>query len=184
MLMAFHSVKADNYAGIEYLYTKVDTGITNISSKLDEDDNGYSLIFGSDLNENIALEVSYNDFGEASLSGVNGNQFIVDGTTYQFNTTATLSASVTSWGFAAKPKIMLVDGVSAYGRIGLHRWEEKLNITATTVTANASDTGTDIFYGAGIEIGKSNLKGRVGYSIYDVDGDNLKSMNFGLAYSF
>jgi hypothetical protein len=183
-LMCMQSLKAEGYAGIDYLYSKVDTGVTNISSNLDEDDNGYSLYIGSDLNENVALEVSYNDFGEASLSGVSGNQFKVNGTTFQFNTTATLSSSAKSWGFAAKPKVTIADGVSAYGKIGLHRWTSTFSITGTTTTASADDSGTDIFYGAGIEIGKSNLKGRAGYSIYNLDGEDVTTINLGLAYSF
>ena len=61
------------YIGIDYLNNTIDTGITNISSNLDEEDSGYSLYAGLPLNENLDFEVSYNDFGEASLSGVSGN---------------------------------------------------------------------------------------------------------------
>ena len=184
-MLSFQSVKSEDfYIGIDYLNNEIDTGVTNISSTLDEKDNGYSLYAGLPMNENLDFEVSYNDFGEASLSGVSGNQFILDGTTYQFNATATLAVSATSIGFAAKPKVEISEGVVLYGKLGVHNWDSELNITSTTATANADDDGSDVFYGAGIEVNLANLKGRVGYSLYDLDGEDVDSINVGLSYNF
>ena len=93
-LFTFNISKAEEiYFGIDFLNNEIDTGVTNISSSLDEKDSGYSLYGGIPLNENLAVEISYQDFGEASLSGVNGNQFRIGTTTYQFTTTASLSVS-------------------------------------------------------------------------------------------
>ena len=184
-MLSFQSVKSEDfYIGIDYLNNEIDTGVTNISSTLDEKDNGYSLYAGLPMNENLDFEVSYNDFGEASLSGVSGNQFILEGTTYQFNATATLAVSATSIGFAAKPKVEISEGVVLYGKLGVHNWDSELNITSTTATANADDDGSDVFYGAGIEVNLANLKGRVGYSLYDLDGEDVDSINVGLSYNF
>ena len=184
-MLCFQSVKSEEfYIGIDYLNNEIDTGVTNISSTLDEKDNGYSLYAGLPMNENLDFEISYNDFGEASLSGVSGNQFILDGTTYEFNATATLAVSATSIGFAAKPKVEISEGVVLYGKLGVHNWDSELNITSTTATANADDDGSDVFYGAGIELNLANLKGRVGYSLYDLDGDDIDSINVGLSYNF
>ena len=184
-LLGLQTVKSEEfYIGIDYLNNEIDTGITNISSTLDEKDNGYSLYAGLPMNENLDFEVSYNDFGEASLSGVSGNQFILDGTTYVFNATATLAVSATSIGFAAKPKVEISEGVVLYGKLGVHNWDSELSITSTTATANADDDGSDVFYGAGIEVNLANLKGRVGYSLYDLDGEDVDSINVGLSYNF
>ncbi len=184
-LLCFQSVKAEEmYVGIDYLKNTIDTGITNISSNLDEDDEGYSLYAGWPINENLDIEASYQDFGEASLSGVSGNQFKYNGTTYEFNQTATLAASATSFGFAAKPKFEISDGVMLYGKLGFHNWKSDLSITATTVTASADEKGTDVFYGGGIQVSLENLNGRVGYSKFDLDGDDVGSINVGLSYSF
>jgi OOP family OmpA-OmpF porin len=184
-MLSFQSVKSEEfYIGIDYLNNEIDTGITNISSTLDEKDNGYSLYAGLPMNENLDFEISYNDFGEASLSGVSGNQFILDGTTYEFNATATLAVSATSIGFAAKPKVEISEGVVLYGKLGVHNWDSELNITSTTATANADEDGSDVFYGAGIEVNLANLKGRVGYSLYDLDGEDVDSINVGLSYNF
>ncbi|MBL6592437.1 MAG: porin family protein [Flavobacteriaceae bacterium] len=183
-LTTFGAKAESFYVGIDYLHNSIDTGVTNISSNLDEDDTGFSLYAGGEVNQNLDIEVSYNDFGEASLSGVSGNQFSIDGTTYQFNATATLTSSATSYGIAAKPKLNVNDNVQLYGKIGLHRWDSEFAVSSTTATASLNDSGTDIFYGAGIAVGFNNLTGRVGYSIYDLDGEDVTSINAGLSYKF
>ena len=121
--LSFQSVKSEQmYVGIDYLNNKIDTGVTNISSTLDEKDSGYSLYAGLPLTESMDLEVSYNDFGEASLSGVSGNQFKIDGTTYEFNTTASLAVKATSIGVSSKQKLELSEGLLLYGKLGVHQW--------------------------------------------------------------
>lgn len=184
-ILNFQSVKSEQiYVGIDYLRNKIDTGITNISSNLDEKDNGYSLYTGFSVIENVDLEVSYNDFGEASLSGVSGNQFKIDGTTYEFTATATLSVKATSIGVAAKPKLQLSDGVMIYGKLGVHQWDSEFKVSSTDTSATLDDDGSDVYYGAGLEVAISNFKGRIGYSLYDLDGDDIDSINAGFILNF
>ena len=184
-ILGLQSVKSEEmYIGIDHLNNKIDTGVTNISSTLDEKDSGYSLFAGLPLNENLDIEVSYNDFGEASLSGVSGNQFIYEGTTYEFNATATLAVKASSMGVGVKQKYELSEGVMLYGKLGVHQWDSELSIASTTATANADEDGTDVFYGVGLEVNLVNLKGRVGYSMYDLDGEEVDSINVGFSYNF
>jgi len=179
------SLRAEGvYIGIDYLNNKIDTGVTNISSNLDEKDTGYSLYAGMPINENLDIEISYQDFGEASLSGVSGNQFRVGSTTYQFTTTATIAAEADSFGIAAKPKYNINDNITVYGKLGIHSWESTLSVNAATGSANVTEDGTDIFYGAGIQVAFNNLSARVGYTIYDLDGEDVDSINAGLAFKF
>ena len=185
VLFQSQSLKADGfYMGLDYLKSTIDTGVTNISSKLDEEDTGYSLYAGMPINENLDVEISYQDFGEASLSGVNGNQFSYGGTTYQFITTATIAATATSFGIAAKPKYKINDNITIYGKLGLHSWESDFAITAATGSGSLTTDGTDIFYGAGIEAAFEKLTARIGYTIYDLDGEDVESINAGLSYKF
>ena len=184
-LFSAQSLKAESsYVGIDYLNNKIDTGITNISSKLDETDSGYSLFYGTEFTENLDIEASYQDFGQATLSGVSGNQFKVGSTTYEFNATATLYSEASSWGVAAKPKMNLNDNVTAYGKLGIHKWKSTFGVTSTTVTASEDEKGTDVYFGGGIELNYNNLIGRVGYTSFDLDGDKIQSTNIGLALKF
>jgi hypothetical protein len=71
-----------------------------------------------------------------------------------------------------------------YGKLGVHNWKSELSITSTTVTASADEDGTDVFYGGGIQVSLENLNGRVGYSKFDLDGEDVNSINLGLSYNF
>ena len=71
-----------------------------------------------------------------------------------------------------------------YGKLGLHSWDSELNVTAATGNGNVTADGTDIFYGAGIQVAFNNLSARAGYSVYDLDGWDIESFNAGLAYKF
>ena len=184
-LFSAQSLKAESsYVGIDYLNNKIDTGITNISSKLDETDSGYSLFYGTEFTENLDIEASYQDFGQATLSGVSGNQFKVGSTTYEFNATATLYSEASSWGVAAKPKMNLNDNVTAYGKLGIHKWKSTFGVTSTTATASEDQDGTDVYFGGGLELKYNDLIGRIGYTSFDLDGEKINSTNFGLALKF
>ena len=184
-LLGLQSVKSEeSYIGIDYLNNKIDSGVTNISSKLDEDDSGYSLYAGMPMSDTMDIEVSYNDFGEASLSGVSGNQFKIGSDTYEFTATASLAVSATSIGVAAKQKLELAEGVMLYGKLGVHQWDSKFSVSSTDTSASLDDDGADVFYGAGLEVSMSNLKGRIGYSLYDLDGEDIDSFNVGFTFNF
>ena len=172
------------YFGIDFLNNEIDTGVTNISSSLDEEDSGYSLYGGIPLNENLAIEISYQDFGEASLSGNSGNQFKIGTTTYQFTTTATLSVAAESIGYALVPKMPISENISLYGKLGFHYWDSKFSVTSTNTTASLDDDGNDVFYGFGAEMNFGNLKGRIGYSLFDLDGDDIVSTNIGISFNY
>ena len=184
-LSSLNASKAEEvYFGIDFLNNEIDTGVTNISSTLDEEDSGYSFYGGIPINENLAVEISYQDFGKASLSGVSGNQFKVGSTTYEFTATATLSVEVESVGYALVPTMPISDNISLYGKLGFHYWDSKFSVTSTNTTASLDDDGNDVFYGFGAEMDFGNLKGRVGYSLYDVDGDDIDSVNVGISFGY
>ena len=172
------------YVGIDYLNSKFDSGVENINSTLDEEDSGYSIFFGIPLDESLDIEYSYNDFGESSLSGTTGQQFKIDGTTYEWTANATLTSSATSHGFSAKPKVELSNGVFAYGKLGLHRWDSGFEVSSTNTSASLTETGTDVFYGGGVEVALDQIQGRIGYSRYDIDGEDIDTVNFGLSLQF
>ena len=176
--------QAKYYVGVEYNKNKIDTGIENVSSRLDEEDNGYSIFFGSPINKDFDVEVSYNNFGEASLSGVNGNQFRLNGTLYQFNQTATIKAEATSFGIAVKPKLNINKNFDLVGTLGVHRWDVDATLSGTTVAGSGSDDGVDLFYGAGVKANFNNFSVGLNYNIYNFDSDEVKSMGLRVSAAF
>ena len=101
------------YFGISYGDASTDTGITGLTgtASLDEDKKGAKLFAGFNVNDNFAIEGHYSDFGEASLSGNNGDQFVDDGVTYEFLTTATIKIKVKSYGLAGVYKFDKINEV-------------------------------------------------------------------------
>ena len=70
------SLAEGNHIEFSILDSSWDTGISNVSgATLDEDDTGFAIVWGGPFTDNIDLEIGYADFGEASLSGTNGNTF-------------------------------------------------------------------------------------------------------------
>jgi hypothetical protein len=176
--------KSKAYVGAEYTKNSINTGITNVSSTLDEKDNGYLIFIGTEVNKNLDVELSYNDFGKASISGVSGNQFRYNGTLYQFNQTASISEEATSWGLALRPKAEISKNIDVLGIIGAHRWDAKLNVNGTTTNGSVSDTGWDLFYGLGLKANFDQFSVGLNYSIYKIDSDEVKSWGLRAAYTF
>ena len=85
---------------------------------------------------------------------------------------------------AAKQKLELSEGIMLYGKLGVHQWDSEFNVSSTDTSATLDDDGSDVYYGAGLEVAISNLKGRVGYSLYDLDGEDIDSINAGFILNF
>ena len=176
--------QAKYYVGAEYNKNKINTGISNISSNLDEEDNGYSFFFGSPIAKNFDIEVSYNNFGEATLSGVNGNQFRLNGTTYEFNQTATIKVEAKSYGIAVKPKLNINNNFDIIGTLGAHRYDIEGSVNGTTASGSATDDGFDLFYGLGLKGNFNNFSVGLHYNIYNFDDDEVKSIGLRVAATF
>ena len=179
----FATAQKKTYFGAEYTWNSVDTGVSNVSSNLDEKDNGYGLFLGTEVYPNLDIELSYNDFGSASLSGAVGNQFRFQWTLYQFTTAGTLKAEATSWGLGLKPKYQITPNLNVGATLGMHRWDGKLSAsTATGTLGSVSKKDTDFFYGIGINYIDPSFIVGLNYNIYQVDGgstvpiDDIKSI--------
>jgi hypothetical protein len=172
------------YLGAEILKVELDTGISNGSSgvNIDEDSYGYSIIAGYEINKNLDLELSYNDFGKASVfmplaastaktDGRLQNKRFASGTTIQANNDNTsLNYRSNSTGLALKPKADLGNGVSVNGLVGYANYLQ----SEQTVVTNLSNTsheyeGKDWFYGVGVgaKISK-NLDLSLNYKKYEM----------------
>ena len=176
--------QAKYYVGAEYTKNKIDTGISNISSNLDEKDNGYSIFIGSSINKDFDIELSYNNFGEASLSGVEGNQFSYGGTDYTFTDAGTLKAEATSFGIAVKPKLNINKNFDLVATLGAHRWESDLTASSTSGKESVSDDGIDLFYGVGLKGNFDTFSVGLNYNIYKLDSEDVTSMGIRVSAAF
>jgi OOP family OmpA-OmpF porin len=149
------------YFGAEYTYNKINSGITSLTSNLNEKDNGYKIFGGYKFNPYLATELSYNDFGQVLITGKAGQQFKYNGSTYTWTRTANEAIQGTSWGLALKPSFPINENISLVGTLGLHNYETQGDAT--------NNSGTRPFYGAGI-LGKyNNLIIGLEYNYYKFD---------------
>jgi hypothetical protein len=176
--------QAKYYVGAEYNKNKIDTGISNISSSLDEEDTGYSIFLGSAINKDFDLELSYNYFGEASLSGRTGNQFRYEGTLYEFTANGSVKAEATSFGIAVKPKVNVNKNFDLIATLGAHRWETDFTASSTNGRATVTEDGVDLFYGAGLKGNFDNFSIGLHYNIYKLDSEEVKSMGIRVSATF
>ena len=161
-----------------------DTGVAVVSGAvLDDDDNGYAILGGIHLNENLDIELGYKDFGEASLSGASGNQFTYEGTTYEFITTATITMEGDAYLLGIKPKYKLSENLSLYGRLGISLWDVTLGVATGTSSGNVDDDGKDTYYGLGIQGNFGGLDFSLAHSRYEFDFDEVGSNALSVSYT-
>ena len=179
------SLAEGNHIEFSILDSSWDTGISNVSgATLDEDDTGFAIVWGGPFTDNIDLEIGYADFGEASLSGTNGNTFDYKGTSYTFTATGTISVEGDSFFVGVKPKMSLTDSLGAYARFGLTSWDTILTASSASGSVDATDDGVDLYYGFGVSGSVGGLNISLSHSIYEFDADDVDSTALSISVNF
>ena len=177
------------YGGVSYGSSTVDTGITGLTgtASLDEDGTGYKLFIGKKVSKTLSIEGFYADFGEATLTGNTGDQFVLGGSTFQFLVNnATLAISATGVGANANFTHNFTDKSSIIGRLGLLSWSGTVSVTGSNVTGGSYTTsGSDIFYGIGYQ---HNFTKKVGlvidYDFFTMDDLDINTLSLGVKVKF
>ena len=167
------------YIGGNIGFADHDTNITLGTASLDEEDMGWKIYGGVDINEYLSIEAQYADLGESTLNGNNGSTFTLDGTALQFTTTAELGAEVDSFGFSIVAGHKINEYIKPFVRFGVHSWELDINIAASGINGSVNaDDDIDIFGGVGLQIKVSeNFTGLVEFERYEVGGQVNSSLN-------
>lgn len=131
-----------------------------------DDPTSIEVYVGSRLNENLAVELNYVDFGESE-----------DGIPPVW----TLSGS--TFGVGAKFFVPVADGIDLYGRLGVHTWEVELKEAGFGQLAK--DDGTDIFYGMGMNFDLSeNISLGANYAIFQMDEEDASILSAVMQVNF
>ena len=168
----------------EILDNSWDSGVnTIVGATLDEDDNGYGIVLGYDLGNNLVLEAAYRDLGQASLSGASGNTFKYGGVAYTFNATATVFVEADTLTLGLKKSFNFSDNLSVFARAGIHRYESTLGVTAATASVDTSNKDQDIYYGVGASYSMGNIHLNIAHDTYDIDYGEIDSTGISLSYN-
>ena len=143
-------------------------GLGKVDYDLGSFDNptGFQLFIGNRLNENIAIEAGYVNFGDSE-----------DGIPPVW----TLSAD--SLRFGGKFIAPLTGGVEIFVQGGLHFWDAE--ITEEGFGTIAKDDGSDLYYGFGGKFGLSrNLGLGLEYTLYNLDEEEASYLGANLEFGF
>ncbi|NRA55496.1 MAG: porin family protein [Gammaproteobacteria bacterium] len=137
------------------------------------------------LNKNISFEALYQNYGVADSSLVDASN---DNIRHKINSSA--------FNFGVKGVIPFDYGLSLNGRFGISFWDAKIQTTDSAAPGEvfkSDDTGSDIYYGLGIDYRMSqNVRLGIEYIItdmnatwYSVDVENkVKNLSFSIGYYF
>lgn len=176
------AIAEDWYVGGAFGNTTIDTAVSAVSgATLDEDDTGSSFFVGSRMDETFSIEGFYTDFGEASLSGDSGDTFVLNGTTYTFNTTASIKVGGSTTGVAGKLHLDMTENLQGFLKGGMHWWDAEVEVSTGTASANATSSGTDIVMGVGVDYQLGdNVAFLVGWDSYTIDSESVTFLMGGI----
>ena len=138
------------YAGASVSQSTID-GCGGVSN-CDDEDIGWKVFGGWELNPNIAFEAGWVDLGE--ISGSIGGSAV--------------SAEADGWTLAAKGILPLNEQFGVFAKIGFIDWE----IEGGGALSGVDDDGNDLMYGIGAQYMFTDQFGIVGeWEWYDIDDD-------------
>jgi len=157
-LMAATAAQADTQPGF---YAGAGIGSTKVGdddlSGVDDSDTGFKIFGGYTFTENWGVEVSYFDFGEASVSAGNSSA----------------SVGITGLSASAVGRLPVNDMFAVYGKLGFASYDVKAKFNVAGFgSGSASDSDSDMIYGIGgaMSFG-GNFEARLEYEALNVDGD-------------
>lgn len=143
-------------------------GIT-ASSSVDDTDTAWKVFGGYKLNRYLAIEASYVDLGEVSITS--------NVTTPAIGTVDT-NWEALSMTAAAVGILPFAYGFELFGKAGIQYWDVDLSTTPSAANTE-SETGTDYFYGIGAGYNLTyNIALRAEWERYNNVGDNNTTGEF------
>jgi OOP family OmpA-OmpF porin len=172
------------YIGASFVQTKFEhdwselpTGLT--VRDVDDEDQGFKVLFGWRPIPWFALEASYADLGAAS-----GNTNAVCLAVVGYPCPTRLSADVQSTQLAALG-LWPVGDFDLFARAGIQRWEADAEIgDAVTVIARAKEDDTDIVYGIGAQYRYKSVAVRLEFEHLELEESEAGAVSMGVMYSF
>jgi OOP family OmpA-OmpF porin len=136
------------------------------ATQCDDEDTGFKVFGGVEMNRNLALEATYTDYGEMTASS---------------GLTA-VTVETTALAIAGKGTVPLSDTFALFGKLGLAFWDAEASATGF---GSIEDDGTDLTYGLGVELSLSEVFGIRGeWERLDADGDDLDLLSVSAVLRF
>ncbi|MBW6419557.1 outer membrane beta-barrel protein [Celeribacter sp. PS-C1] len=163
-----------------------DSGVT---TSYDEEDTAFKIFLGYEINEFLAIEGGYADFGSPSV-----NYDIYGGQT-PYTTKAAVETD--AWFIAAKGTYAINEKFEVFGKLGLsnnrfvENYTSSLDIPEAGGPGASSSTKTDVYYGVGVQYNTASPISFVAeYENFGEFGDNstgradVDMFSIGVVYNF
>ncbi len=176
------------YAGLGVGQSSIDTGIkaTSGTASVDEEDLGYKVFAGYEFNKFIAVEGFYFDAGEATITA-NSGDVVADGNTSLVIPVDDFKASIEgqSFGLIGVIGYPVHQYFYPYAKLGFHKWDTEIAVSAPGVVVSVEDDGTDMVFGVGFRMDVTDsVSVRGEFERYDYDGEDVDFLSAGLMYRF
>ena len=155
---------------------KIETGVNVSTASLDEDDDDIFITIGYNYSNNLGIDISFFETGDATLSGDNGDRFTLLGTEFEFLVNnAKISVSSENIAVGLRPKAKLSEELDVFGRVGYHFYEATASASGDGITTASltDDDSSDFFYGFGLSYKIENLYFNMGLEYYQLDYDYI-----------
>lgn len=158
-----------------------DGSVTGIST--DETDVGKGVFFGYQLNENVAVQGGYHDFGDAEFTGTSSG-----GPSWAAGPVKT-TQEADGWELGVMGRWPVSSRWYALGFVGWFWWESKETYIESGFISTLKESGSDVTYALGFEF-DHGLKDRIVYrfmgSHHEVGNDdyNVNSVSAAVIYRF
>jgi opacity protein-like surface antigen len=141
------------------------------ASSCDDQSTGFKVFGGYAFNRYLAVEGGYVDFGKMYA--------------YSTGPGVTTDVLVNAYYLSGMAAIPLAGRASLFAKIGGQFWEGEINGATPTASAQATDNGTGLMYGAGASFDMSGNVGLRGeWERYDVDGNDVDMVSVGIVLMF
>ena len=190
------------YFGFQLLMSEIDSGWSSPggSTKIDEEKNGFSIVSGMNVIDDLKglpfrldFEAAFNQFGEAKLMANDGDSFVTDGRyakktytpqrlTFAKNDSV-ISIQSYSTSLGVKPSFKIINALTLYTSLGLHTWNQAEITSYSGAFETFEYKGTDIYYGVGAGYKYKGFNLEIEYLEHEMYYD-AKSFTGALKYNF
>lgn len=148
----------------------------------DDSDSLYGITLGYQLHPYFAVEMGYQDLGEASAQ-LSGDSLTPE--QYHELVKAVSPVLVDGWTAAARFALWQNDVWNVEVPVGLFRWDSEIESSRGNSTLYSKTNGTDWFLGVQLNYSLSdNLKFGLGYQQLELDANDVSSWLLSVRYQF